>query len=162
ATASIDVAIPRTGRRTRGLIRIHRPRTLPPSEVTTRHGIPVTTAARTVLDMAQRLEDAYLESLLDEVERRELTDYPALDALARPHRTPWAQPTAQNPPARARPAHTSTTPPPPPPPPPPTSPPPPPPPTPPPPPRGKEPPPPPPPPPPPRGGGGGATQKPPP
>src|SRR6185436_10389964 len=84
-SAYTDVTVPRTGRPSRGRIRVHRPRTLPPSEVTTRHGIPVTTVARTVLDLAQRLESAHLENLLNEVERRELTDYPALDAMARAH-----------------------------------------------------------------------------
>ena len=84
-SAYTDVTVPRTGRRTRGRIRVHRPRTLPPSEVTTRHAIPVTTAGRTVLDMAARLSESHLENLLDQVERRELTDYPALDALARAH-----------------------------------------------------------------------------
>jgi very-short-patch-repair endonuclease len=84
-SAYTDVSVPRTGARSRPGLRIHRPRTLPHNEVTVRHGIPVTTPARTVLDMAARLSESRLESLLNEVERRELTDYPALAALARAH-----------------------------------------------------------------------------
>jgi very-short-patch-repair endonuclease len=85
ASAYTDVTVPRTGARARPGLRIHRARTLREHEVTTRHGIPVTTVARTVLDMAARLTQSRLENLLNEVERRELTDYPALDALARAH-----------------------------------------------------------------------------
>ena len=77
--------MPGTGARRRPRVQIHRSRSLPEAEVTTRHGIPVTTAARTVLDMAARLSESRLEHLLDEVERRELADYPALEALARAH-----------------------------------------------------------------------------
>jgi very-short-patch-repair endonuclease len=85
ASAWIDVTVPRTGKRTRERIRIHRPRTLGPDEVTTRDGIPVTTPARTILDMAATLQESRLEHLLDQAEIRELTDYPALEALATAH-----------------------------------------------------------------------------
>jgi very-short-patch-repair endonuclease len=84
STAWIDVTVPRTGRRTRDRIRVHRPRTLSDDEVATRHGIPVT-PARTVLDLAATLKPDHLNRLLDQVEVRELADYPALDALARAH-----------------------------------------------------------------------------
>jgi very-short-patch-repair endonuclease len=82
---SVDVTIRRTGRLTRPGIRIHRPRTLPRHETTTRHGIPTTTPARTILDMAAGLTQSRLERLLDQAEILELTDYPSLDALARAH-----------------------------------------------------------------------------
>jgi very-short-patch-repair endonuclease len=81
----IDITVPRTGRRSRAGLRVHRPRRLSPEEVTTRHGIPVTSAARTVLDMAGRLPPTRLYRLLDQVEIRELTDYPALAAVAAAH-----------------------------------------------------------------------------
>jgi very-short-patch-repair endonuclease len=84
ATRSIDVTARRTGRKRPGL-RIHRPRRLPPDEVTTREGVPVTTPARTILDMAATLSRSRLEHLLDQAEIRELTDYPALDAIAKAH-----------------------------------------------------------------------------
>ena len=85
ASRWIDVTIRRTGRRSRDPIRVHRPRTLAPEEITTRHGIPVTTAERTILDMAAILQRAHLEAMLDRMEIRELTDYPALAAIARAH-----------------------------------------------------------------------------
>ena len=84
AAALVDVTTRRSGRRRPGL-RIHRPRALPDNEATLRHGIPVTTPARTILDMAAVLTQSRLEHLLDQAEIRELTDYPALDALARAH-----------------------------------------------------------------------------
>jgi very-short-patch-repair endonuclease len=84
AAVVIDVTTRRTGRKRAGL-RIHGPRALPPGEVTVRDGIPVTTAARTLLDRAAVLQRRALERALDEAEIRELTDYPALDALARAH-----------------------------------------------------------------------------
>jgi very-short-patch-repair endonuclease len=81
----VDVTVPGTGARARAGLRIHRPRTLPDSELTTHHGIPVTTPARTLLDLAAILQRRPLERALDEAEIRELTDYPALDAVARAH-----------------------------------------------------------------------------
>jgi very-short-patch-repair endonuclease len=85
ASRWIDVTIPRTGRRNRDPIRIHRPRSLPAAEVTTHHAIPVTSAARTILDMAAILRRAHLEAMLDRMEIRELTDYPALARTAAAH-----------------------------------------------------------------------------
>jgi very-short-patch-repair endonuclease len=85
AAITIDVTVRRSGRRRRPGLRIHRPRTLQQHEVTSRHGIPVTTPARTILDLAATLRPARLEHLLDQAEIRELTDYPALDAMAAAH-----------------------------------------------------------------------------
>jgi very-short-patch-repair endonuclease len=78
----VDITASRTGRKRPG-IRVHRPRT--PAETTKRYGIPVTTAARTILDMAAIVGPSRLESLLNQAEVRELTDYSALDAMARAH-----------------------------------------------------------------------------
>src|SRR4051812_23313988 len=69
ATARIDATVPGTGGRRRRL-GVHR-------------GIPVTSAARTLLDLAAILDERGLERALDRAEQLELTDYPALDALAR-------------------------------------------------------------------------------
>jgi very-short-patch-repair endonuclease len=80
----VDVTARRSGRKRPGL-RIHRPRTLPAGELTTHERIPVTTPARTILDMAAHLAPTRLEHLLDQAEIRELTDYPALDAIAKAH-----------------------------------------------------------------------------
>ncbi len=84
SAALIDVTTRRTGRARPGL-RIHRPRTLRPDETTTKHGIPVTTPARTILDLAATLQAAHLENVLDRNEILELTDYPSLAALAGAH-----------------------------------------------------------------------------
>lgn len=76
-----DVSVPRSGGKRPG-VRVHRPRSLSPDEVTTCHRIPVTTPARTVLDLAAMLPRPDLERLLDQVEIEALTDYPALRAIA--------------------------------------------------------------------------------
>lgn len=48
----VDVAVPSTsGKRKRRGIRLHRCGSLSPASVTTRHGIPTTTAARTIADL---------------------------------------------------------------------------------------------------------------
>jgi very-short-patch-repair endonuclease len=80
----VDVTARRTGRKRPG-IRIHRPRALPPNERTRHRGIPTTTPARTILDMAATLSRSRLEHLLDQAEIQQLTDYPSLDAIARAH-----------------------------------------------------------------------------
>jgi hypothetical protein len=50
---------------------IHRPRTLPADETTTLDGLPITTAARTLLDLATgRLRGRRLEAALDRAELR--------------------------------------------------------------------------------------------
>jgi very-short-patch-repair endonuclease len=53
-------------------IRIHRTAHLPDDEVTHRHRIPVTTPARTIIDVAPHLGDRVLEQLLAEAHRRRL------------------------------------------------------------------------------------------
>ena len=85
--ATIDISVPGGGgRRLRRGIRIHRTPSLRSDELTTeKDGIPATTPARTILDMAAVLSPSRLENLLDRAERQELTDYAALDAIARAH-----------------------------------------------------------------------------
>ena len=85
--ATIDISVPGGGgRQRRRGIRIHRTSSLRPDEITTeKDGIPATTPARTILDMAAVLSPSRLENLLDRAERQELTDYRALDAMARAH-----------------------------------------------------------------------------
>jgi hypothetical protein len=85
APSSVDVSVRRSGRTKRPGLRLHWPRTLHASEVTTHDGIPTTTPARTILDLAATLQPHRLERLLDQAEILELTDYPALDAIARAH-----------------------------------------------------------------------------
>jgi hypothetical protein len=85
AAAIIDITVPgRAGRTKRPGLRVHRPRTLRPLEVTKHDGLRVTTPARTILDLAAA-HHIRLERLLDQAEILELTDYPALDAIAQAH-----------------------------------------------------------------------------
>jgi very-short-patch-repair endonuclease len=67
-----------------------RPSLPPPADPARRrddhhHNIPVTTAARTLLDLAAILPPRKLHRALDQTEILELTDYPALRAIARAH-----------------------------------------------------------------------------
>jgi hypothetical protein len=80
-----DVTVPRAGGQKRPRLRIHRALDLRADEVTTRRAIPVTTPARTILDLAGTLRQADLEHVLDRMEILELTDYPCLAAVARAH-----------------------------------------------------------------------------
>lgn len=83
--AIVDVIVPRTGARSRRGLRIHRPHALPRGETTTRDRIDVTTPPRTLLDLAATLRERELHRALDQAEIRELTDYPALAAMAAAH-----------------------------------------------------------------------------
>ena len=84
--AWIDVVVPtNAGRTRRPCIRVHRMRTLRPNEVITHDAVRVTTPARTLLDLAAILGPDRLERALDRTEILELTDYPALAAIARAH-----------------------------------------------------------------------------
>lgn len=80
----VDVTVRRTGR-TRPGLRLHRPRTLRATEVTVHDRIPVTTPARTILDLAGVLQRRPLERVLDQAEHARLTDVRSLVALARAH-----------------------------------------------------------------------------
>ena len=86
AARLVDVTVPSRGGRKRPGLRIHRSRALQPDEIATHHGIPTTTPSRTLLELAAILPRRPLERALDQAEIRQLTDYPALDALARAHR----------------------------------------------------------------------------
>jgi predicted transcriptional regulator of viral defense system len=80
------VVVRTAGGRSRPALRIHRHPRLTADDVTARRGIPVTTPARTLLDLAgTKTPDRVLKHALDQAEIQELTDYPALDALARAH-----------------------------------------------------------------------------
>lgn len=82
AAVIVDVTVPQGGGRRRAGMRIHRSRDLG-GQVTTHEGIPVTTPARTILDLAATLRRRPLERLLDQAENTRLTHVAALDALAR-------------------------------------------------------------------------------
>jgi hypothetical protein len=67
-SALIDVTVPSQNGRRRPGIRIHRSGRLRPEDVTVRHGIPVTTVARTLLDLADVLERQALKRVITEAE----------------------------------------------------------------------------------------------
>jgi very-short-patch-repair endonuclease len=74
----IDVTVPTTGgRKRRGALIVHRAR-LPADEVTVREGVPITTPARTIVDLADVLSRRALERVFDEAAYLRLD----LDALA--------------------------------------------------------------------------------
>jgi len=71
----IDVSVPtHAGRERRAGIRLHRRGTMTLSEVTLHRGIPITTPARTVIDLARTLNGRVLEQLIDLADQRGLLD----------------------------------------------------------------------------------------
>jgi len=86
ASSAIDVAIPsQRGVRVRPGLIVHRIPTLRAEETTTKDAIPVTTAARTILDLAIVLPKRQLERAIDEAERLSLCDDDDLAAVAAAH-----------------------------------------------------------------------------
>jgi len=82
ASYKYDVTTPQS-KRSRKTIRAHTAR-LHPEERTTHEGIPITSVARTTLDLAARLSDTALTHLIEESDRKGLFDLHALDrAIAR-------------------------------------------------------------------------------
>jgi Protein of unknown function (DUF559) len=82
AYVHLEVTAPGT-RRVRPGIQIHSCR-LPPDEVTTERAIPVTTASRTILDLAAVVPANHVERAINEAEFRRLTDTLSLaDLVAR-------------------------------------------------------------------------------
>jgi len=80
AEGPIDVTVARSGRSRSGL-RIHRSRTLTDRDVQVRHGIPITTPERTLLDLADTSQDRDLERAIDEALVQTLTTRAALRAI---------------------------------------------------------------------------------
>jgi predicted transcriptional regulator of viral defense system len=78
---AIHVTVPHTGRAHRRGIRLHRSR-LEPQDTTTRRAIPITTPARTIIDLARTLTGRPLEHALDLADQRHLIDF--ADLRARP------------------------------------------------------------------------------
>ena len=75
--ASVDVATQR-GRRGVPGIRVHRPRSLTAHDTTTHEGIPITSVARTLLDLAATTRPDRLERSLAQAERLQLYDGTAI------------------------------------------------------------------------------------
>ena len=81
-SALIDVTVPsRAGRIRRKGIRIHRSGRLGPEEVTVRNGIPVTTVARTLLDLADVLDLQALRRAVTEAEYTNRFDLTSFNAV---------------------------------------------------------------------------------
>jgi Protein of unknown function (DUF559) len=82
ASRTVDVTVGLGGRRAPPGIRLHRTRSLPPDEIATLDGLPVTTPARTLLDLAANgLTRTRLELAVDRAERQRLLDFADLRAL---------------------------------------------------------------------------------
>jgi predicted transcriptional regulator of viral defense system len=81
--AEIHVTIPRTGSRRRRGLRLHTQH-LEADEITRRAGLPVTTAARTIADVAVAgLADELVRQAIDEAINRGLVTHRALELQAR-------------------------------------------------------------------------------
>lgn len=77
----VEVTIPsHRGRRRRADLRVHRSAELPATEVTRFHGIPITTVARTLLDLAALVPPHHLRRAIERAVELELFD---LDELVR-------------------------------------------------------------------------------
>ncbi|MGI8804730.1 MAG: type IV toxin-antitoxin system AbiEi family antitoxin domain-containing protein [Thermoleophilaceae bacterium] len=83
AAAAIDVTAIGRSRHSQPGIRVHRPRSLHPEDRTIRDGIPVTSLARTLLDLAEVLNPRQLDHAVEEAERRRLLDLRAIERLLR-------------------------------------------------------------------------------
>ena len=77
----IQVTVPGdAGRKRRPGLKLHRSRTLTRDQTTTLRGIPITTPARTIIDLARTLKDRPLEHLIDLADQRGLIDFNDLRA----------------------------------------------------------------------------------
>ena len=78
----IDVTVPsRAGRIRRTGVRVHRSGRLTPGEVTESDGIPVTTVARTLLDLTDQLDTQGVRRAVAEAEYRHLYDHTSVIAV---------------------------------------------------------------------------------
>jgi very-short-patch-repair endonuclease len=83
AAARVDVIVPH-GRHAIAGIAVHQARSLAAHDITTHRGIPVTTIARTLLDLASTVRPDRLERALAQAERLQLYDQRAIaDVLQR-------------------------------------------------------------------------------
>jgi predicted transcriptional regulator of viral defense system len=80
---SIDVTAPQRGQGDMPGIKVHRTRSLDAADVTKVDGIPVTTVARTLVDLADVVPQDHLAKALDEAERHQLFDLKAIEAARR-------------------------------------------------------------------------------
>lgn len=81
----VDVTVSRRPGRTRGGIAVHRGEALAPADVATHEGIPCTTVARTLLDLASAVDRRTLERAVDEAEARRRFDLAEVQDVLRRH-----------------------------------------------------------------------------
>jgi hypothetical protein len=88
APARVDVIVPRSGQRARSGIRFHRPKVYGPEDRFIADGIPCTTVARTLVDLAAVLKHHQLERAIEQAELLRVLDVDAiaevLGRIARP------------------------------------------------------------------------------
>jgi very-short-patch-repair endonuclease len=78
APAAIEVSLPTTSRRRRVGVRIHRRAGLDRAHVTRHKGIPVTNPVLTLIDLASRPGERFVERAVNEADRLDLIDPSAL------------------------------------------------------------------------------------
>jgi predicted transcriptional regulator of viral defense system/very-short-patch-repair endonuclease len=84
SAARIDVTVPQAARAGNAKIRLHRSHSLIARDTDTHQGIPITSVARTLLDLAATVRPDRLERALAQAEHLELYDHRAIaDLLAR-------------------------------------------------------------------------------
>jgi len=82
ASRAIHVLVGRNGRARRDGIRLHWQRAIPADEITQLDGLPITTPARTLLDLAAGgLHGRHLEAAVDTADRKGLLDFADLHQL---------------------------------------------------------------------------------
>jgi hypothetical protein len=81
-SSALHVTVTRNGRARRPGIVLHHRRSMPPDEVTQLGGLPITTPARTLLDLAASgLSRTRLELAVDAAQRKRLLDFAELQSL---------------------------------------------------------------------------------
>jgi very-short-patch-repair endonuclease len=81
ASPRVDVTLPSQSGNSPPGIALHRVRSLDPDDQAVRHGIPVTSIPRTLLDLAEVVDRARLERAFEEAERLGLLDLRAVEQL---------------------------------------------------------------------------------
>ncbi len=78
AQTRTDVTVPGTSRKSQSGIRVHRTRHLDPEDIAAIGGIPVTSLARTVVDLAGVLRPQQRLEVIEEADRLEILDFAAV------------------------------------------------------------------------------------
>jgi hypothetical protein len=81
ARAKVDVTVPGRTRRAQRGIQLHLVRNLDPRDVTAHEGVPLTTVARTLLDLAEVVPRRRLKAAIETADRRGLFDGAAVQEL---------------------------------------------------------------------------------